>query len=178
MLFEAPVASDFHRLLTALRIVPELERSGDLAEHIASRAASGLAAELPPAVRGIIEQLGQKVAAMWRTAADAWADRDGSIADRLAEDDEVVNTLHERALRRAGRRRTAHPRRDGDGARGPLLRAPRRPRQAHRQAHPRQALNIWSATLVATCGGGEGRTLALRLKRPLLCQLSYTPECN
>jgi phosphate transport system protein len=96
LLFEAPVASDFYRLLTAVRIVPELERSGDLAEHIASRAAAGHAVDLPPAVRGIVEQLGQRVSAMWRTAADAWADRDGSVADRLREDDEVVNTLHER----------------------------------------------------------------------------------
>lgn len=96
MLFQAPVARDFHRLLTALRIVPELERSGDLAEHIASRAASGLGAELPPAVRGIVEQLGQKVVAMWRGAADAWADADGSAAARLVEEDQIVNALHKR----------------------------------------------------------------------------------
>src|SRR5688500_14525257 len=48
MLIQAPVAGDFHRLVCALRIVPELERSGDLAEHIASRAARGLGAKLPP----------------------------------------------------------------------------------------------------------------------------------
>ncbi len=96
MLFQAPVARDFHRLLTALRIVPELERSGDLAEHIASRAASGLGGELTPAVRGIIEQLGQKVVAMWRGAADGWADADGSAAARLVEEDQVVNALHKR----------------------------------------------------------------------------------
>src|SRR5918994_3943993 len=66
LLFEAPVARDFHRLVTALRILPELERSGDLAEHIASRAAAGLGGDLTPAIRGIIEQLGQEVVAMWR----------------------------------------------------------------------------------------------------------------
>ena len=96
LLFEAPVARDFHRLVTALRIVPELERSGDLAEHIASRAAAGLGGDLTPAIRGIIEQLGQEVVAMWRSAADAWADRDSSAAVRLAEADESVNELHKR----------------------------------------------------------------------------------
>lgn len=96
MLFQAPVASDFYRLLTALRIVPELERSGDLAEHIATRAAAGLATDLSPAARGIIEQLGTQIAGMWRAAADAWADHDGKAADGIAEADEVVNELHQR----------------------------------------------------------------------------------
>jgi phosphate transport system protein len=96
MLFQAPVASDFYRLLTALRIVPELERSGDLAEHIATRAAAGLGADLPPAMRGIIEQLGTQISGMWRAAADAWADHDGGAADAIAEADEVVNELHAR----------------------------------------------------------------------------------
>ena len=96
LLFEAPVASDFHRLITCLRIVPELERSGDLAEHIATRAATGLGSDLTPAIRGIIEQLGHEVSTMWRAAADAWADRDPSAAARLGEQDEVVNELHDR----------------------------------------------------------------------------------
>ena len=99
MLFQAPVASDFHRLITALRIVPELERSGDLAEHIASRAAGGLGADLPPGIRGIIEQLGTQISGMWRATADAWADRDGAAADGIAEADEVVNELHARLTR-------------------------------------------------------------------------------
>ena len=96
MLFQAPVASDFYRLLTALRIVPELERSGDLAEHIATRAAAGLGSDLSPAVRGIIEQLGTQIAGMWRAAADAWADHDGGAAIGIAQADEVVNELHGR----------------------------------------------------------------------------------
>jgi len=44
LLLQSPVASDLRYLLSVLRIVPELERSGDLAEHIASRAARGLGA--------------------------------------------------------------------------------------------------------------------------------------
>ena len=49
LLLQAPVASELRYLLSVLRIVPELERSGDLVEHIASRAARGLGAELTPA---------------------------------------------------------------------------------------------------------------------------------
>ena len=96
MLFQAPVAKDFHRLVCALRIVPELERSGDLAEHIAKRAAKGLGDELPPAVRGLIQQLGETVSGMWREAADAYVDGDSTVADRLDKIDDDVNALHHR----------------------------------------------------------------------------------
>lgn len=96
MLFQAPVAKDFHRLVCALRIVPELERSGDLAEHIAKRAGKGLGEQLPPAVRGLIQQLGETVSQMWRDAADAFADGDPGIAERLDAVDDEVNALHHR----------------------------------------------------------------------------------
>jgi phosphate transport system protein len=94
LLFQAPVASEFHHLIAVLRIVPELERSGDLAEHIASRAARGLGTQLPPSVRGIIERMGEKVVAMWRTAADAFADGDGTVQEQLRVADDEVNALH------------------------------------------------------------------------------------
>ena len=94
LLFQAPVASEFHHLIAVLRIVPELERSGDLAEHIASRAATGLGTRLPPTVRGLVERLGEKVVEMWRIAADAFADRDGSVRVQLRAADDEVNALH------------------------------------------------------------------------------------
>ena len=38
---QSPMAADLRFLLCVLRMVPELERSGDLAEHIAQRAVRG-----------------------------------------------------------------------------------------------------------------------------------------
>jgi phosphate transport system protein len=96
MLINAPVAGDFHRLVCALRIVPELERSGDLAEHIASRAATGVGGQLPPAIRGTIQELGDKVTAMWRDAAEAFAEGDHTAGDRLERADDEIDDLHRR----------------------------------------------------------------------------------
>ena len=48
LLLQAPVAGELRYALALIRIVPELERSGDLAEHIAKRAGTGLAAQLTP----------------------------------------------------------------------------------------------------------------------------------
>ena len=94
ILRQAPVASDLRFLLTVLRIVPELERSHDLAEHIARRGALGLTEELSPRARGIIGRMGVLAADMWRQAIDGWYRRDPSVADVLAERDEEMDDLY------------------------------------------------------------------------------------
>jgi phosphate transport system protein len=91
---QAPMARDLRFLITVLRVVPELERSGDLAEHIAQRAAHGLNAELTPRVRGLIEQMGKSGVEMWRAAADAWVERDPEAGDRLERKDDELDDLH------------------------------------------------------------------------------------
>jgi phosphate transport system protein len=87
------MANDLRFLLCVLRMVPELERSGDLAEHIAQRAARGLASELTPRIRGIVQQMGRVGADMWRTAADAYVERDPDAADSLRERDDELDDL-------------------------------------------------------------------------------------
>lgn len=94
LLLQAPVASELRYLLSVLRIVPELERSGDLAEHIAQRAILGLGAELTPQLRGYVEQLGATDIEMWRMAADAYADRDPEAPAKVDALDDRVDELH------------------------------------------------------------------------------------
>ena len=91
---QSPMATDLRFLLSVLRIVPELERSHDLAEHIARRATRGLAGELTPRVRGLVEQMGRIGVEMWRTAADAYVERDADVADKLNETDDELDELH------------------------------------------------------------------------------------
>jgi len=91
---QAPMASDLRFLLTVLRIVPELERSGDLAEHIAQRAVRGLTPELTPRVRGLIAEMGSVGVEMWRAAAVSYSERDGEAYDRLNERDDGLDDLH------------------------------------------------------------------------------------
>jgi phosphate transport system protein len=95
---EAPVASELRYLLTVLRVVPELERSGDLAEHIAQRAAHGLTTSLTPVLRGLIESMGSICVDMWRDSAEAWNQRDPDAYDRLESQDDTLDELHERFL--------------------------------------------------------------------------------
>jgi phosphate transport system protein len=82
-------------LVSLLLIIPELERSADLAEHIAQRAVSGLGADMSPRSRGIIQLMTEVAIEMWQSAADAFADR-SQVSARLAETDEEMDDLHER----------------------------------------------------------------------------------
>src|SRR5947207_1346134 len=91
---QSPMARDMRFLLSVLRIVPELERSGDLAEHIAARAARGVSSALTPRIRGLIEQMGRVGTEMWRQAADGYVDRDADIAVRLNDRDDELDELH------------------------------------------------------------------------------------
>ncbi len=94
LLLQAPVAGELRFALALIRIVPELERSGDLAEHIAKRAGTGLAAQLSPTARGILERMGTAAASIWRATADAYADRDAAAAAQIESADDVLDDLH------------------------------------------------------------------------------------
>lgn len=91
---QAPLATDLRFLLSVLRIVPELERSGDLAEHIAQRAARGITTELTPRLRGLIQQMGRVGVQLWQETARAYDERDAAAADRLRELDDEMDDVH------------------------------------------------------------------------------------
>jgi phosphate transport system protein len=85
-------------LVGVLLILPELERSADLAEHIAQRAITNIGAEMSPLSRGIVQRMSEVALEMWRDAADAYVDG-SAVADALAEDDEEIDILHDRLTR-------------------------------------------------------------------------------
>ena len=58
--------TDIAFLLSVVRIVPELERSGDLVEHIALRTAEGVVGELTPETRALVASMAEVGARMWR----------------------------------------------------------------------------------------------------------------
>ncbi|MGA2520125.1 MAG: PhoU domain-containing protein [Acidimicrobiales bacterium] len=81
-------------LVAVLRMLPELERSGDLAEHVSRRAVRGLGVELSPRARGLVEQMGEVACDMWRATADAYADRAPDVAEDVESLDDELDELH------------------------------------------------------------------------------------
>jgi len=92
---ESPNRDQLLRLIGILQIVPELERSADLAEHIAQRAVFNLGAEMSPLSRGIVQRMTEVALEMWKAAADAFGAQ-VLPAISLDEDDEEIDILHER----------------------------------------------------------------------------------
>jgi phosphate transport system protein len=86
--------ADRRRLLTLLRILPEVERSGDLAEHIARRAARGLGVEMSPRSRGLVERMGEVASTIWREATDVIIDGKLEAAGAIEEIDDELDDLH------------------------------------------------------------------------------------
>ncbi len=81
-------------LLTLLRVLPEVERNGDLAEHIARRAARGLGSEMSPRSRGLIERMGEVASMIWREATDVIIDDKPEATGAIEDIDDELDELH------------------------------------------------------------------------------------
>jgi phosphate transport system protein len=92
---EGTPSATLRHLVGVLLILPELERSGDLAEHIAQRAVTNIGVEMSPLSRGIVQRMSEVALEMWRDATDAYVDR-VARSGALAEDDEEIDILHDR----------------------------------------------------------------------------------
>jgi phosphate transport system protein len=94
-LVEGDATRDQRRELVAiLRMLPDLERNGDLAEHIARRAARGLGAEMSARSRGLVERMGEVAATIWSSTADAFAERSVTGANVVDDLDDELDDLH------------------------------------------------------------------------------------
>ncbi len=93
----APGVPELRRLVGLLLILPELERSADLAEHVAQRAVGNLGVDMSPLSRGIVQRMTEVALDMWRAAADAYGDRVPRSED-LAETDVEMDILHRRLM--------------------------------------------------------------------------------
>lgn len=81
-------------LVAVLRMLPDLERNGDLAEHIARRAARGLGAEMSARSRGLVERMGEVAATIWHDTSDAFAERSVDGANNVDDLDDELDDLH------------------------------------------------------------------------------------
>jgi phosphate transport system protein len=98
---QTPIGHEMRYLLSMIRIVPELERSGDLVSHIARRASRQIGSAMTPRLRGLMEQAGSVAERLWITAEQVHRDRDAGLAERLREDDSELDDLHAAMLAEA-----------------------------------------------------------------------------
>jgi phosphate transport system protein len=82
-------------LVCLLLILPELERSADLAEHVAQRALSGLGPRMTPVARGVVQRMAEVGQEMWVAVATAYHDRPEKPID-LETVDDAMDELQDR----------------------------------------------------------------------------------
>jgi phosphate transport system protein len=96
---QQPMAVDLRTLLAVLRMLHELELTGDLMVTVAKAARRIYPAELPPRIRGIIERMGAQASVQMHLAIDAFADNDQTLAAALPDMDDVMDDLQKELFR-------------------------------------------------------------------------------
>ena len=91
---QQPMATDLRSLITAIRMVAEIERSGDLMVNVMKAARRMYGVELDPKLRGLIGRLGEQVQRIFRLSIDAYVDRNASLAAALDDMDDSIDQLH------------------------------------------------------------------------------------
>jgi phosphate transport system protein len=96
---QQPVASDLRALVTALRMSADLERMGDLADHVAKVVRlRHPGSAVPDQLLGLIESMGvtaEKIAAKTGVVIST---RDTALAAQLEKDDDEMDLLHRQLI--------------------------------------------------------------------------------
>jgi phosphate transport system protein len=96
---QQPMAVDLRVLVTILRVIHEIERTGDLMVNIAKATRRLYPQELEPRVRGIIDRMREQAGVQLRLAVEAFADRDTGRAAALPDMDDVMDELQKDLFR-------------------------------------------------------------------------------
>ena len=92
---QAPVASDLRLVVTALHIATDLERMGDLADHVAKTALRRHpACAVPPEVATVIKDMADVADRIVAKISQVLANPDASRAAELERDDDDMDELH------------------------------------------------------------------------------------
>ncbi len=94
---QQPVARDLRFLITSLRMVADLERMGDMAEHIAKVARRRYPAHaIPPVLDPTLLEMGQVAHRIVTKCGSVIATSDVRLAAELERDDDMMDDLHRR----------------------------------------------------------------------------------
>lgn len=91
---QQPMASDLRAIIAAIRLVAEIERSGDLMTNVCKGVRRIYPTELPPAVRGYLQQMSEQATKLFRMCMDAYVEGDAALAAALDDMDDRLDDLH------------------------------------------------------------------------------------
>jgi phosphate transport system protein len=90
---QAPVASDLRGLVSAIKIIADVERSADLCVNICKAARRIYGHDLDPHLRGVIQKMGNQAQVLFKEATEAYLNLDGVRAAALHDMDAYLDDL-------------------------------------------------------------------------------------
>lgn len=91
---QQPMASDLRSIMTALWLNSEIERSGDLMTNIAKATRRIYGSEIDPRIRGLLVQMSEEAARLFRLAINSYVERDAGLAVALDDIDDRLDELN------------------------------------------------------------------------------------
>ena len=97
---QQPVAGDLRNITTAMRVISDLERMGDLAGHVAKIARMRMPeVAVPPPLHGTISTMAAVAESMVDSASRILAERDVEAAQQLESEDDQMDQLRRSLFR-------------------------------------------------------------------------------
>jgi len=96
---QQPMAVDLRTLVATLRVIHELERTGDLMINVAKATRRLYPTQLEPKMRGLIDRMREQATSQLQVATDAFAERDPARAKALGDMDDVMDDLQKELFR-------------------------------------------------------------------------------
>ncbi|WP_420452691.1 phosphate signaling complex protein PhoU [Ilumatobacter sp.] len=91
---QAPVAGDLRAVVSAIKIIADVERSADLCVNICKAARRIYSHELDSHLRGMIHKCGSQASLLFKEATEAYLHTDGARAAALHDMDAYLDDLH------------------------------------------------------------------------------------
>jgi len=91
---QAPVATDLRAVVSAIKIIADVERSADLCVNICKAARRIYGHDLDPHLRGVIQKMGNQAQVLFKEATEAYLNLDGVRAAALHDMDAYLDDLH------------------------------------------------------------------------------------
>jgi phosphate transport system protein len=91
---QAPMARDLRAVITAVHMIGEIERSGDLVVNICKGARRLYGVDLDPKLRGLIAKMGEQAHRLFGLAVQSYMESDAALAGALNDFDDVLDALH------------------------------------------------------------------------------------
>jgi phosphate transport system protein len=91
---QAPVAGDLRAVVSAIKIIADVERSADLCVNICKAARRIYGHDLDPHLRGVIQKMGNQAQVLFKEATEAYLHLDAVRAAALHDMDAYLDDLH------------------------------------------------------------------------------------